>query len=109
MSAEIQSAVASVHGLSVRRKLRVGIYSQAALRQFIVQQLTHRGGRRHLARRSRALRAPRPNSGPNRPNRSQLAQTVEAGIAGAHAHAAIVEGAVSTAWRLVEAGQEALG
>ena len=44
MSAEIQSAVASVHGLSVRRKLRVGIYSQAALRQFIVQQLTHRGG-----------------------------------------------------------------
>ena len=57
MSARIQTSVARLRRLPVRRKLKVGVYGQAALRDFIVAQLGGKGGRRHLARRSRALRA----------------------------------------------------
>ena len=57
MAGEIQAAVSQLRGLPVRRKLKTDIYSQADLRTFIVGQLSHKGGRKHLALRSRALRA----------------------------------------------------
>ncbi len=56
MGASIQHGVARIRRLPVRRKLRMGIYTKAALRDFVVDQLSRRGGRRYLASRSRALR-----------------------------------------------------
>ncbi len=56
LGADIQLRVSAIRGLPIRRKLRIGVYSKAALRDFVIKELTRSGGRRHLALRSRALR-----------------------------------------------------